>query len=480
MGFLGLDRDSNDLYHPGNDSNIRGLMKNNDGEKETETSNLIENMAKSISRRRFLAVSGVAALSAVAVACGSSESSDTTVAAPSTDAPVAEEEIGGEITLWAWGAGLEGDKTKERIAYFNSKYPNVKVNWEPLAKNGYEEYPALLARFASGNAPDVMRVLNFQPTQLVAEGDALLALDDFIAADPDIDMADFLAPTVLGGQVNGKQYGMPDNTEPYVIYYNKDAFAAAGLEDPQVLFGQGKWDQASFESSINALMSKGGMKFGLAFEAWNYDTFCFMGGGTVLDSDQKPTIDQGASPQMLDFFAKLVKDGKSPSPVVGGGAQLEAFRNGEVGMYLMGPWWYGALAGTTKFKYDVTGLPSFNGVRAGKLELGSLAISSASKNPKAAWAYVKTVTDTEGLKIWSAVATPTRRSALQAAGFNDEQWKKDAVAMVEAGTFTPFTTKGSAVDAAVSAALDNLWAGKSTAAAATADAVKRLTEALGS
>ena len=88
-------------------------MKNNDSEKETETSNLVENMAKSISRRRFLTVSGVAALSAVAVACGSSESSDTTVAAPSTDAPVAEEEIGGEITLWAWGAGLEGDKTKQ-------------------------------------------------------------------------------------------------------------------------------------------------------------------------------------------------------------------------------------------------------------------------------------------------------------------------------------------------------------------------------
>ena len=52
--------------------------------------------------------------------------------------------------------------------------------------------------------------------------------------------------------------------------------------------------------------------------------------------------------------------------------------------------------------------------------------------------------------------------------------------MVEAGTFTPFTTKGSAVDTAVSAALDNLWAGKSSAAEATADAAKRLTEALSS
>jgi maltose-binding protein MalE len=76
------------------------------------------------------------------------------------------------------------------------------------------------------------------------------------------------------------------------------------------------------------------------------------------------------------------------------------------------------------------------------------------------------------------VATPTRRSALEVAGFNDVQWKKDAVAMVEAGTWTPFTTQGFAVDSAAGAALDLLWAGEATAEEATADAATRITEAL--
>jgi ABC-type glycerol-3-phosphate transport system substrate-binding protein len=147
-------------------------------------------------------------------------------------------------------------------------------------------------------------------------------------------------------------------------------------------------------------------------------------------------------------------------------------------MYLMGPWWYGALEGQTKFAYSVTGLPSFNGVRAGKIEVGSLSIASGSKNPEAAWAFVKTVTDTKGQNIWSAVATPTRKSSLQESGFFDTPWKKDVMAMVEAGTWTPFTTAGAGIDTAAAGALDAMWAGEQSAQQATDEAAKKIAEVL--
>ena len=232
------------------------------------------------------------------------------------------------------------------------------MEFEPLEKNGYEEYPQLLTRIAGGNAPDVIRVLNFQPTQLVAQGDALLPLDEHIAATPDFAQDDFF-PSVWGGsQVDGKTYAIPQNGEPYTLYFNADAFEKAGLESPQAQFEAGTWDQAAFEAAIDGLMGAGGMRFGVAFESWNYDNFCFMGGGTVLDEALTPTIDQGASPAMLDLFAKLVADGKAPSPVVGGGANLEPFKNGQVGMYIMGPWWGPALEATPPgFTWGVTGLP---------------------------------------------------------------------------------------------------------------------------
>ena len=72
----------------------------------------------------------------------------------------------------------------DAVTPWSEKYPDVEVQFEPLARNGYEEYPQLLTRIAGGNAPDVIRVLNFQPTQLVSEGDALLPLDDYEFTSP--------------------------------------------------------------------------------------------------------------------------------------------------------------------------------------------------------------------------------------------------------------------------------------------------------
>lgn len=422
-------------------------------------------------------VGGALVGSSVLAACGAD--GETVVPDTTIGEVVPAAEITGDVSFWAWGAGLEGELIGKRIEYFKSKYPKVNVEWEPLAKNGYEEYPALLARMAAGDPPDVMRLLNFQPTQLVSQGSALLALDDYIAATPDFDASDFFDVGMRGSKVDGTTYAIPDNGEPYYIYYNSDAFKAAGLDDPQTLFQAGMWNEEAFTKSIDALTGKGGMKFGIAFEAWTYDNFCFMGGGTILDSSLKATIDQGASPAMLQYFADLVKNGKAPSPVVGGGAQLEAFRNGQAGMYLMGAWWGGSLDETPPgFKWNMTGLPSFNGVRGCKIEVGTLGISSQTKSPDAAWAFVKTLTDTTGMVTWSPVATPMRKSAIEPAGLNKVQWKLDHQAMLEAASFTPFTTKGNAVDVAVSAALDLMWAGKSSAADATKEAAKLITEAL--
>ncbi len=442
-----------------------------------------------LSRRGFIGLSAALAAGAAATACSpsgaSSESSvaaATSGAAPATGGSSAAPatDISGEISLWAWGAGPEGVAINDQIAYFNTIYPNVKVNWEPLAKNGYEEYPQLLTKIASGNPPDVMRVLNYQPTQLVAEGAALMSLDDLIANDPTIDIGDFLESSLKGCMVDGKTYALPNNAEPYVIYYNVDAFKAAGLPDPQEQFNAGSWDQAAFDTAIDTLRSKAGMRFGIAFESWTYDNECFMGGGTVLSPELSPTINTGASPQMLDYFAKLVADGKAPNPVVGGGAHLEAFKAGQVGMYLMGPWWHGSLEADAKFAFNVTGLPAFNGVTSCKIENNPLAIASGSKNPEAAWAFLKTITDTQGQVIWSAVGTPCRKTALEEAGFLSTPWKKDVVAMLDKGTFTPYTTSGAAVDTAASAALDPLWAGKETAQVATDNAAKAISSALSS
>ena len=140
--------------------------------------------------------------------------------------------VSGTVTVRYWGQGPERVAWANRIKYFSAKYPNVKVVSQLLQKNGYDEFPALLTQIAAGHAPDVMRVLNYQPTQLVAQGNALMPLDDFIKNDKTLDVPDFVPVAWAAGKVGGKQFAVPQNGEPYNVHYNKDAFAKAGLKDP--------------------------------------------------------------------------------------------------------------------------------------------------------------------------------------------------------------------------------------------------------
>jgi ABC-type glycerol-3-phosphate transport system substrate-binding protein len=386
--------------------------------------------------------------------------------------------VSGSINVRYWGQGPERIAWDNRIKYFASKYPNVKVNSQLLQKNGYDEFPALLTQIAAGHAPDVIRVLNFQPAQLVAQGKALMPLDDFIKNDKTLNVPDFVAVAWKAGFVNGKMYAIPQNGEPYNVHYNQDAFAKAGLTDPWVLYKAGKWNQDAFRSAAKALQQKAGQKFGAAWESWNYDVFVFMAGGAVLNKAHSPAIQQQPAPKVLQFFSDMInKDKTAPDPNVPSGNWLQYFTQGQLGMYLSGSWWAKYMP-KVPFKWASAPLPSCWGHLGSKLENDALSISAQTKNPEAAWAFVRTITDTKAEVIWSAIATPTRKSSLKSPIFLSNPHVKATLVMLDHSTFTPFTKVGQAVDTACITAFDPMWLGKETATAATANAAKALKKAL--
>ena len=385
--------------------------------------------------------------------------------------------ISGSITVRYWGQGPERVAWANRIKYFNSLYPNVKVTSQLLQKNGYDEFPALLTQIAAGHAPDVIRVLNYQPTQLVAQGNALLSLDAMIKNDKTLNVPDFVPVAWQAGKVNGQQYAIPQNGEPYNVHYNKDAFAKAGLKDPWAQFKAGTWNQTAFKQAALALQ-KGGMKFGAAWESWNYDVFVFMGGGKILTPSLQPAIQLPAATKALQFFSDMVnKDKSAPDPNVPSGNWLQYFTSQQLGMYLSGSWWAKYMP-QVPFGWDSAPLPSINGHLGSKLEMDALSISAQTKNPDAAWAFVRTVTDTKALTIWTAVATPSRVSALKTKEFLANPHVPATVTMLKYCTFTPFTKGGAAVDTACTTALDPMWLGKQTAAQATQAAAAALPKAV--
>lgn len=84
----------------------------------------------------------------------------------------------------------------------------------------------LLTRVGGGNAPDVAAIDQIWLGEFV-DGGALMALDE-VAADVDFD--DYLDPFASLVRHDGTVYGFPTTTDVRGMYWNREAFAAAGLD----------------------------------------------------------------------------------------------------------------------------------------------------------------------------------------------------------------------------------------------------------
>lgn len=434
--------------------------------------------SRTVSRRdllRYGAMAGAAAAAGVSILSAPADAA--------TRAALRRQALAsGNIGFRFWGTGTERATILKRIAYVESLYPNIHVKDYLLSQNGYQDFPQLLTEIASGTAPDVLRSLSYMPTQLVAEGNSLLDLDSYVKSDSSLDTSDFVPVLWKGCFVDGQIYALPDNGEPYVVYYNEKAFKDAGVPTPATLIKQDRWNEETLLSSAQAVMAKGGMKYGVAFESWNYDCFAFMAGGAILDSNLNPVIDKSPTPEVYQYLADLINKYKvAPSSEVPAGTYLTDFGNGNLGMYISGAWWgidYIEPLVKNSFPWADALMPTINGHLGCKLEIGQVAVSRTTHYPDAAWAFVSAYTSKKANQIWMAAATPARLSVLHSSAYRNLPFASTVQEMVKHATFTPFTKVGSAVDTACETALSPMWLGHQSATTATANAAAALRKVL--
>jgi multiple sugar transport system substrate-binding protein len=170
--------------------------------------------------RTVAAVASAAALALSMAACGSSDSSSDTSSSGGgktiSDADVtAALEKGGNLTVWAWEPTL-----KQVVAKFQEKYPKVKVDLVN-AGTGDKQYTALQNAIAAGKGvPDIGQIEYYALPQF-ALGKSLTSLGTFGA---DGIKADFTPGPWNSVNSGGQVYGLPMDSGPMALYYNKEVF----------------------------------------------------------------------------------------------------------------------------------------------------------------------------------------------------------------------------------------------------------------
>ena len=138
----------------------------------------------------------------------------------------------GAAPAWAADLSIEYNSSfaalvENGVKNFEAANPGQKVNLIKLPGDGYQDRVAL--DLSSGSAPDLIMVDSF----LVAEyaGTSYLApLDDMLK---NWDQFKYYAKGLMDvASYNGKVYALPTDTDVRMLWYNRAAFAKAGLPDP--------------------------------------------------------------------------------------------------------------------------------------------------------------------------------------------------------------------------------------------------------
>ncbi len=171
------------------------------------------------------------------------------------------------------------------IANFMKENPDIKVN-AIYAGNYNDARIKALAALKSGEPAQLSVMFSIDIYELI-EQDAIVAFDDIVTTDDDRAWLDSFYPTLMqNGRTGGKTWGIPFQRSTIVMYYNKDAFRAAGLdpENPPAT-----WDELA--AAGKKLTKADGSQWGVMIPSTGYPYWMF--GALTMQNDQVLMNDAG-------------------------------------------------------------------------------------------------------------------------------------------------------------------------------------------
>ncbi|WP_417583312.1 ABC transporter substrate-binding protein [Pelagibacterium sp.] len=315
---------------------------------------------------------------------------------------------------------------QEIAQLFEAQNPGVTVQVEPYA-DGYDQ--KLVAAFGAGSPPDVMYMWNFPEYHQF-----LTPLDDLIARDSDeLNMEDIPAGLMNTAQIQGVTYGMPSGFTTQVVFYNKDMFAQAGVEEPQP-----GWTWEDLAAKAAQFRDEDAKVYGFAVEArpdpYDFEQFLWSNGTRYISEDGSEIDGFMNSPEaveVLEMFAGLVRD--EDAVLLGSGdmnSSGDLFRSGNIAMQVSAMWDKGG-HDDAGINYGVIGLPSF-GDKPPHSALGASAISIASDaaHPDLAWEFVKFFSSPEAVALRTG-DLPIRTSVADDLSLTDDPIYRPFFEMLE-------------------------------------------------
>ena len=170
-----------------------------------------------------------------------------------------------ELVFWHAMPGKLGEWIGDLAQGFNASQPDYVIN--PVYKGSYPEtMNAALAAAKAGKPPHFVQVFEVGTATMMAARDVIKPVHEVMGllGQPFDDRAYMPAVTLYYSSLDGKLLSMPLNSSTPVVFFNKAAFAKAGL-DPQA--APKTWPEV--EQAAQAVLKSGGTcGFTTQWQSW--------------------------------------------------------------------------------------------------------------------------------------------------------------------------------------------------------------------
>ena len=286
---------------------------------------------------------------------------------------------------------------------FMKENPDIKVK-AIYAGNYNDARIKALAALKSGQPAQLSVMFSIDIYELI-EQDAIVAFDDVVETAEEKAWLDSFYPTLMeNGRTAGKTWGIPFQRSTIVMYYNKDAFRAAGLDPDKP---PATWDE--LVAMGKQLTKPDGSQWGAMIPSTGYPYWMFgalaMQNGQVLMNRNGDTtyFDNPAVVGALQFWKDLGEKHRiMPKGTIEWGTLRQNFLEGKTAIMWHSTGNLTAVKNNAKFDFGVAMLPASK--RRGTPTGGGNFYIFKKTNPaerKAAVRLIKFMTNPENAAEWS-------------------------------------------------------------------------------
>ncbi|WP_099363969.1 ABC transporter substrate-binding protein [Fredinandcohnia onubensis] len=352
----------------------------------------------------FLAIGLVLLLAACAG--GESTSGDGNQKSGSDKSSDSEEMSGPQVvTFWHSMGGAGQEALNTIVDDFNKSQEEIQVNAE--YQGTYDESLTKFNAVAgTDSAPTMIQTFEIGTMSMINSGN-IIPIQELVDADG-YDMSGLEENIINYYSLDGKFYSMPFNSSTPVMYYNKDAFTAAGLdpETPPATYEE-------VEAAGKAIAESNPEMKGFALQAygWLWEQLLANQGALLLNNDngrsETPTEigwteEEGKS--IFEWVKRMVDDGTFANYGTNGDNMVAGFLAGDVAMFLQSSASARDVIDNAPFEVGIAFLPHPENKEREGVVIGGASLWMIDGKPevetKAAWEFMKYLQTPEVQAKW--------------------------------------------------------------------------------